>query len=33
MYHTRRPELLKVMDTPRAFVSRLEGEGWIRFAC
>jgi hypothetical protein len=33
MYYTRRPELRKVLDTPRAFVSRLEGEGWIRFAC
>lgn len=33
MFHTRRPEIQQVMDTPRAFVSRLEGEGWIRFAC
>jgi hypothetical protein len=33
MFYTRRPELQKVMDGPRAFVSRLEGEGWIRFAC
>jgi hypothetical protein len=33
MFYTRRPEIQKVVDTPRAFVSRLEGEGWIRFAC
>ena len=33
MFYTRRPEIQEVMDTPRAFLSRLEGEGWIRFAC
>jgi hypothetical protein len=33
MFHTRRTELQRVLDTSRAFVSRLEGEGWIRFAC
>ena len=23
----------RVLDTPQAFLSRLEGEGWLRFAC
>ena len=33
MFHTKRTELRRILDTPRAFVGRLEGEGWIRFAC
>ena len=31
MAHSRRPELLRAIETGRAFLSRLDGEGWLSF--